>query len=156
MNPKAPEVDDLGRSNVSIQRAGAFAAVHAFGKPLCSNVSTRRAGLRGPSRIDVDNLDTGTCSLVAEHCSQLSPRGIGNGLGQHPTGQALHVQIFDSHPAEAVHQIAGNLMQAIAALVGNARESEPGRPSASLLCDIPACTWRSPVGDVAAHGQPAL
>jgi hypothetical protein len=92
--------------------------------------------LRAPSRIDADNLDTGTCSLVVEHCGQLSPRGIGDGLGQHPTGQARHVQIFDRDPAEAVHQIAGNLMQAIAALVGNASVKASQRGSPLRFCAI--------------------
>jgi hypothetical protein len=148
-------VDDPGRSNVSVQHAGALAAVHAFGKRLCSYSPTCGAGLRGPSRIDADNLDTGTCSLVVEHCGQSSPRGIGNGLGRHPTGQALRVQIFDSDPAKAVHQIAGNLMQAIAALVGNASVKTGQRGSPLRFCEtFPLAPGDRPLATSQRTGSP--
>src|SRR5690606_6489420 len=95
---------------------------------LCSERPAFRARLRSSPRIDLHQLDTGSRSLVIEHSGQLRPRGIVNVLGQHPGCEALHVQVFDRDPTEAVNEIAGNLAQVVTPLSCNAGvESGEGR-----------------------------
>ena len=40
-------------------------------------------------------------------------------FGQHPSGQAIDVEVFDCNPAETIDQIAGDFMQLVAPFVGN-------------------------------------
>jgi hypothetical protein len=85
--PKSPKVNDHRRSNIPIENETTFTAVLSLGQGLCFDKSASRAFLGGPSRIDLYKLNTGTCSLVFEHCGQ---------------------QVFDPDPAEAIDQMSGN------------------------------------------------
>jgi hypothetical protein len=105
-------------SNVPVENAPALTAVFALGQRFCSDESALRAFLRGSSRIDLDKLDTGTCSLVFEHCGQLRPRGVVDVLGKHTPRQAFDVEVFDCDPAESIDKAPGDSVKMIAATVG--------------------------------------
>src|SRR5690606_20350659 len=95
---------------------------------LCSERPAFRARLRSSPRIDLHQLDTGPRRLVIEPSGQLCPRGIVDVLGQHPGCEALHVQVFDRDPTEAVREIAGTLAQVVTPLGSDAGvESGEGR-----------------------------
>src|SRR5690606_20007643 len=117
---EGPVMHDHRSSNVPVEAASAIAAVLALGQRLCSDRPAFRTRLRSSPRIDLHQLDTGSRSLVIEHSGQLRPRGIVNVLGQHPGCEALHVQVFNRDPTEAVNEIAGNLVQVVAPLGCNA------------------------------------
>lgn len=110
---------DHRSSNVPVEVSAAITAVPTVGEGLCVDLAALRAFLRGPSRIDLYKLNTGTCSLVVEHCSQLCPRGIVNVPGEHTAGQAFDVEVFDGDPAETINQIAGQFVQVIAPPIGD-------------------------------------
>ena len=128
---------DHSRSNVAIDVSTAVTAVATFVEGFCGYLPTLRALLGGSSRIDTDELDTGTCSLVVEHCGQLSPRGVGNVLGQHCASQAFDVEVFDRYPAKPIDDIAGNLVQVMSSTVSDVG-MEPRRGRLALLPGVGA------------------
>lgn len=116
---KGPEMHDLSRSDITIQDASAPAAVCSDRERLGLDRSAFRTGLGSSTRIDFDQFATGTFSLVAKVGDDLSPRGVVNVLGKHPSRQAFDVEIFDCDAPKAVDEIAADLVAEVAPLRGD-------------------------------------
>src|SRR5215472_4138359 len=71
------------------------------------------------------------------HCGQLSPRGVGNVLGQHSASQAFDVEVFDRYPAKPIDDIAGNLVQVMPSTVSDVG-MEPRHGRLALLPGVGA------------------
>ena len=106
---------DLSRSNVSIENAPAFATMYAFGERFLGDSSALRTFLASSARVDLDELATGSLSLVAKHRNQCAPRGIVDMLGKHPASQALDVQILDGDTSKPIDDLSAFLVQDVTA-----------------------------------------
>ena len=105
--------------HIPIENTAAIAAVHSFGQSFLGDGAASWACLGGSTRIDTDNLTTGSFSLVGKHCGQNGPRSIVYMFGQHPRCQALNVQILDRNAAKPSDDPVTELVQIIAPPVGD-------------------------------------
>lgn len=111
--PECPKMNNDRRRDISIENATAFAAVHSFAQGLLLDDSTFWAGLRSAARVYLDDLATGSCSLVVEHRDQLRPGGVVNFAGEHTPRQPADVEVFNGYAREAVYEVSGELMQRV-------------------------------------------
>jgi hypothetical protein len=79
------------------------------------------ASLRRSTRVNLHQRTTSFCRFVHELCGESHPSGVINRLGQHSTGQALHVQLFNHYQTEHHNQCPGNLVREILPLVTHMR-----------------------------------
>ena len=70
-------------------------------------------------RINLHYSPASILRFVGEHRDEHRPTGIVNGLRQHSSSEALHVQILDRDQPVLVDQITGNLVLEVAPLVAN-------------------------------------
>jgi hypothetical protein len=68
--------------------------MHPHMQPLANHLTAPAALLRRSSGIDLRELATGAFCLVREHSKEGRPPGVVHLLGQHPSGQAFHVQLL--------------------------------------------------------------
>jgi hypothetical protein len=108
-------------ANIPVEISTAVTTVSTLVQCLGGGLAARWALLTGTPWVDLDDLTTSLCGFVVEHRHQLRPRGVMNVLGQHAAGEAPDVEILDCNPAEAIDEIAADLVQVIAPLVGNVR-----------------------------------
>src|SRR5215475_1380663 len=79
------------------------------------------ASLRRSTRVNLHQRTTSFCRFVHELCGESRPSGVINRLGQHPTSQALHVQLFNRYQPEHHNQRPGYLVREIRSLVAHMR-----------------------------------
>lgn len=103
---------------------------------LLSDLGTTDAtALAGATRIDRHEQTTGTLSLVRQLGEKTAPTGIVHSLGQHSTGQAFDIQIFDGNQAKVLHQPMRQFVVEVLTLVANVRVSGlklPHGPAATV------------------------
>src|SRR5882672_1972951 len=77
------------------------------------------ASLRRSARVYLHQHTTSFCRFVRELGDQRRPSGVINGLGEHPSRQALDVQVFDDDQSEQNDQRPGNLVREIFSLIAH-------------------------------------
>jgi hypothetical protein len=130
-------VDDNRRSSIPRHDAAARAVVHAFGERLLGDSTAVRTFLGSATRIDCFHKTTSICSFVIRERDDLTPRGIVDVLGEHPSRQAFDVEIFEGDPAKTGDQIAGNLVAEVPAL-GRDMSLKLGERGAAFAADFGA------------------
>src|SRR4051812_10767308 len=65
--PESPLMHYHRRRDIPVEGATAITAVRPLGERFLGDGLALRAGLASPARIDLDQLATGSCSLVREH-----------------------------------------------------------------------------------------
>ena len=116
-----PVVYNHRRNSVSVANATAITAVDALGELFLSDLSTARAFLRGPARIDFLRFATSFLDFVACKGDQFSPSGVIYMLGEHPSGQAFNVEVFECDFSKPRCDIDGNFVQIVRAAAGGVR-----------------------------------
>jgi hypothetical protein len=81
------------------------------------------ASLRRTTRVNLHQRTTSFCRFVHELCGESRPSGVTNGLGQHSTSQALHVQLFNHYQPEHHNERPGYLVREVRSLVAHMRVS---------------------------------
>src|SRR5262245_35683916 len=79
------------------------------------------ASLRRSTRINLHQRTASLCRFVHELCGESRPSGVIYRLGQHSTGQALHVQLFNHYQPEHHNQRPSYLVREIRPLVAHMR-----------------------------------
>ena len=125
---KGPLMHDDRRRHITVEDSAAFAAVRSLPQGFGFDPPAFRAGLGCASRIDQNDISTGTRSLVLDETDQLAPRGIVNGTGQHPTLEPGQVEILKGDCAVARNESARELMREVAPLV-----RDPGRSGGNAM-----------------------
>jgi hypothetical protein len=64
------------------------------------------------SRVNLDQLATGSCCLITEHRDEATPRCVVYLLRQHTAGESLDVQFLNRNDAKAARQCGDDLVQA--------------------------------------------
>jgi len=91
----------------------AVAAVLPVSERLGGDRATFWAGLGGPSWIDQPDVDTGAFSLVSDMLEELGPRGVVDGLGEHPAGQADDIELLHRDVREAIDEPQRQLVRKV-------------------------------------------
>src|SRR5882672_5194644 len=81
------------------------------------------ASLRRSTRINLYQYATSFRRFVRELCGKGRPSGVINGLGEHSSGQALHVQLFNHYQPEHRNQCPSYFVSEIRSLVADMRVS---------------------------------
>src|SRR5574342_1086098 len=77
--------------------------------------------LRRSARVYFHQHTTSLRRFVRELCDERRPSGVINGLGQHSSGHALYVQLFNYYQSEQKHQRSRYLVREILSLVTHMR-----------------------------------
>lgn len=110
---------DHRRSNVSIEDAPAFAAVHPFIKRLLGDRPAFGASLGSSARFDLNNFATSICSFVAQHQDEHSPRGVVHFFGERTRRKSFDTQILDGNMAKPIDDRSGQFMQPVTPAIGD-------------------------------------
>ena len=109
------------RRNVAVEHATARATVYTPRELLLADGHASRTGLGGGLRVDCNELTTSILSFVCEHRGQLAPRSVRDVPRHVRLGQKIfNVQFRHRDPAEAANEAAGNFVQVITPLIGDA------------------------------------
>jgi hypothetical protein len=104
----------------TLRQATTRATVPTLRKRL-GDWSPANAGLTLTARVNLDELASGTFSLVRKFAQEGSPSSIVNGLRQHAAGESFDIQIFGNDDAVAVNQRSRDFVVKVGSLVLNLR-----------------------------------
>src|SRR5215475_3268684 len=91
---------------------------------LAQGLRVRRsahASLRRPARVNFHQHTTSLRRFVRELCDERRPSGVINILGQHSSGHALSIQLFNDYQPEQKHQRSRYLVREILSLITHMR-----------------------------------
>ena len=81
------------------------------------NLCVAQTGLGRASRVYLNELTTGTLSLVRKHVKETSPANIMYRLGQHTAGHTFDIQVFYGNKTVAINNTARNFVVKVTPLI---------------------------------------
>lgn len=104
---KRTSADISRRVHISIKHQAAIVAVVcALAQLLPYHGAAARTLLRGSVGVYRDNLSASVCGFAREDAQEETPTSVVNGLGEHTSREAVHVQLFDGNTVVAVDEFS--------------------------------------------------